>query len=360
MYSTYLKKEIEVPTQDITSAGEDITIIPHAFLEDLLLNSDMTKDLNIVCHFTNIATNEAGHYVFLCSISDKEGRRAEGIGESLPATLDTEIARNYPALMAYKRAFDDAAIKYFGFSGKVYTDQQCKAEVGSERTVKESSFQAEPLDGEINEMPPEEPLCNDASTDDMSDAELLNELLNEPAPEGASEEETNVAPLDEFADEPFDDLLEEEPPEEPLEKGPVKSAPAKPKTTSTKKNTAKKEKQDSADYVAPPLEYNFDNEPEMEEETAEEDDGILPWDKQEDAEIQIDPSVTLDDEKFDVIVKYGRLNNLKPQLSIRDAYEKYPDSIRWIANEMAAYTEDQRKNKQACMEYIALMEKENK
>lgn len=47
--------------------------------------------------------------------------------EAEDGTLDTEIAQNYPVLMAHKRSFDDAAIKYLGLEGKVYSDQQIAA-----------------------------------------------------------------------------------------------------------------------------------------------------------------------------------------------------------------------------------------
>lgn len=123
IYSRYLDKEIEFSEATIMSNGDRKVLIPHDALEELIYNSDKAAKDNIQVHYTPVVT-EPRHYAFMCAINDKNGRRIESIGEALDATLDTEIAKNYPALMAVKRAFDDAAIKFLGLPGKTYSDQQ--------------------------------------------------------------------------------------------------------------------------------------------------------------------------------------------------------------------------------------------
>lgn len=119
----YLGREIDVNLTEFQDVGEAVTIIPHDVLHDLIYNSEEAAKNNIQVH-SAVAVSEPGHYAFYCIINDKNGRRIEGFGESTPGTLTTEISRNYPALMANKRAFDDAAIKFLGCEGKVYSDQQ--------------------------------------------------------------------------------------------------------------------------------------------------------------------------------------------------------------------------------------------
>lgn len=124
MLSKYFNIDIPLPERRVSSNGEDVNIIPHEVLEDFLLNSDKAKEFGVAVHYTTVPTNEPRHYVFICAISDKYGRRAENIGEALDDTLESPISKNYPALMAFKRAFDAAAINYLGLDGKIYSDQQ--------------------------------------------------------------------------------------------------------------------------------------------------------------------------------------------------------------------------------------------
>ena len=123
----YLGKELDLSLSQFASGNDIINIVPHAALEDIIFNDPVCNERNVQVHYTPIVT-EPGHYAFLCAISDKNGRRVEGIGESLEATLETEISRNYPTLMAVKRAFDDAAIKFLRID-KAYSDNQI--DVGS-------------------------------------------------------------------------------------------------------------------------------------------------------------------------------------------------------------------------------------
>lgn len=153
MHSKYLNIDLPLTEQTMTSSGEEVRIIPHDVLEDVILNSETTQDYNINVHYTPIATNEPRHYVFLCAISDKFGRRAESIGESLDETLETPIAKNYPALMAFKRAFDAAAINYLGLDGKVYTDQQINAEKDNNNVAQATSVTLTTPDEDDDDLP---------------------------------------------------------------------------------------------------------------------------------------------------------------------------------------------------------------
>lgn len=120
--STYLKKEIEIDSVDFVDGQEDVKIIPHATLEDIVYNDPICVENVVQPHFLCVVS-EPHHYAFLCTLTDRNGRRVEGIGESLPETLTTDIARKYPVLMAQKRAFDDAALKFLGITD-AYSDAQ--------------------------------------------------------------------------------------------------------------------------------------------------------------------------------------------------------------------------------------------
>lgn len=326
MFSTYLQKEIEVPAQTVLSAGEVVQIIPHDFLENFLNNDEVAREFNINCHYTHIPVMEPRHYVFLCAISDKHGRRVECIGESLDETLTTEIARNYPALMAYKRAFDAAAIKYLGLEGKVYSDQQCAGT--SSASTPTDNYSAPPIDDE----PPYEPEV-------------------EPESEPEAESDASVAPA-------------------PAEKKTSKTT--KSQTKPSAKSSAKAPAKASAGYIAPSLEeeeiettvqdagnMNFgappldddDESDAPEENSAATGFGAPPLDEEDDV-----PATAEKTDRFDTIVQYGRLKNKNPPLTIRQAYEEHPDIIHWIAETMNAYNNENKTIKALCAEYIKIME----
>lgn len=328
MFSTYLQKEIEVPAQTVISAGEVVQIIPHDFLESFLNNDAIAREFNIMCHYTHIPVMEPRHYVFLCAISDKHGRRVECIGESLDETLTTEIARNYPALMAYKRAFDAAAIKYLGLEGKVYSDQQCAETTSTATKSPTDNYSAPPIDDE----PPCEP-------------------VSEPEPVAESEPTPAIATTE--------------------EKKPARS------TKSSGKSSAKSSSKTSAkapvSYIAPPIEEEDSEMPVQDAGSVnfgappldDEDEPVIPEEKPAATGFGAPP---LDDEeeeasapagktdRFDTIVQYGRLKSKNPPMTIRQAYEEHPDIIHWIAETMNAYNADTKAIKALCAEYINIKE----
>lgn len=118
--SRYLNKEFEVASYEGQENGEPIQILSHEALENIVHNM-APKELKLRYDFKDMLISD-NHCVICCTFQDAEGRRIQAIGETLPATLETDIARNYPAVMAAQRAFDRCAIRYFDFPGKVMSN----------------------------------------------------------------------------------------------------------------------------------------------------------------------------------------------------------------------------------------------
>jgi hypothetical protein len=368
MFSNYLN--IEIPDTGIQMKGDNnevITIMSHSVLEDIVFNVAPQNGVNISVHYTPIPTNEPRHYVFLCSMTDGT-RRVESIGESLDATLVSEISRNYPTLMAFKRAFDDAAIKFLMLPGKVYSDQQIDNMASptsapapsTESAASSNHFAAPPLDDELVDF----------------DKIEVEEPTPTPAPATTEEKSETIK------EEPIETVKPEEsaePVEETAEK--AKKTTRKTRTSkATDKSTAKSTKSTFSappldgfeeDYVAEdtPVEEtedditnfapsnfgapDFDDEPEVvEEEVSETPEVEEPIEASEPSETA---KSAADDSRFDKPISYGFLKNRKPALSIREAYEAYPKSVIWIAETMTAYNDDAKEAKQLCAEYLRLM-----
>lgn len=115
--SRYLKQEFEVASYESQENGESVQVISHEALEDIVHNQ-IPAEMNVRYDFTDMAITR-NHCVIRCTVSDKDGRRVQAIGETVPETLETEISQNYPALMASQRAFDRAVIRYLNIPGKV-------------------------------------------------------------------------------------------------------------------------------------------------------------------------------------------------------------------------------------------------
>lgn len=120
--SLYLKTEVEVAYNKTEVNGAPTTIITHDSLEDVILNQ-VPQELGVKYDKT-VEYVAPGHSVVKCTISDKNGRRVQCLGESVEATLYTEISKGIPTLMAEIRAFDRAAIRYLALPGKVYSNEE--------------------------------------------------------------------------------------------------------------------------------------------------------------------------------------------------------------------------------------------
>ena len=304
MWSKYFELELdEALLQTVTSNGEEVRIIPHAVLESLLLNSEKAQTLHTTVHYSQINTNEPRHYAFLCSISDDAGRRVEAIGEALDATLDTEIAQNYPVLMAHKRSFDDAAIKYLGLEGKVYSDQQIAA-----------------------------------SLEDAADEPAPSQ--NEPTRSGTGRTFGTIVngfPDDEDVDESFD-TTENAPSPTTHRTGKTRGRPFT--NTRGDKSSARR----SNEEAHSPRMYRNDatttNSVSFSAGFANEFDDETPEDGDE----------------YDAVLTCSKL---KEPLSIREAYLKYPDVVFWVANEMRPYSTDDKRNQHLCQKFLAQLEQED-
>jgi len=312
MYSKYFGIDIDIPEQTMLSGGEEVHIIPHAVLEDILYNSEAAISKNVIIHYTPITTNEARHYACLCAISDSLGRRTESVGESLDSTLDTDIARNYPVLMAYKRAFDDAAIKYLGLNGKVYSDQQIARSDGE---TKSSGITAP-----------------DFAQDDFG-AEDAGTL-----PDETSEAEAdNWPPDDEFgsafdSQPDADDYAAQE--NENDNHKPTSNTPAKRRrfgrnAGSTTPNAMPQTVKDKP--RGKPVRGQIAARSAQSGEFGENNGG----------------------DEFDELLECSRL---KEPCSIREAYAKDPNIIHWCATQMRVYSQVDEENKARCQRYIELME----
>ncbi len=131
IFSKYLNKEIEVNFWETADTSGTVTIITHDSLEDAILNQASDYGVKYDKSLEYVSDT---HCVVKCTIADNKGRRIQCFGEAVPATLNTEIALNNPVIMAEKRAFDRAAIRYLNLPGRVYSNDE------SIQTVSEDSL----------------------------------------------------------------------------------------------------------------------------------------------------------------------------------------------------------------------------
>lgn len=310
MWSKYFNIELnDSLLKSVVSGGEEILIVPHSVLEDLILNSEKAKSLACSVHYSQLQTNEARHYAFLCTISDNTGRRIESIGESLDATLETAIAQNYPVLMAHKRAFDDAAIKYLGLEGKVYSDQQVevvesKAAPSSSNEYRTPAKPASPAPVQDG-FPDEDEDGDEGFAAPSAPATRSYRGRGAPASSaGAASDYQNGANSN------------------PRRRGKVSTNQTSSSTSSNYRQYSKR----GATYFAS---NGFANEFDDDEEDEKDE--------------------------FDAMLSCSKLQQ---PVSIRNAYKLYPEIVIWCATEMRPYTADERRNQELCKKYLSLMEQE--
>jgi hypothetical protein len=196
--STYFGRDIEFDATEMNDTGRDILIISHDQIKALIDEADAVKN-NVQMHTVidvsepGSLTGVPGHYVYRSVVTDAKGRRYEAVGESLPETLSTPIARNYPALMAYKRAEDAALIGFFGLPSKVYSDAQIgeakpkKSVAKKEKAPAEVSPEPEDVSFEEPAAEPEaepkaEPKAEPEKKEAPAEKSAKDEAKNEPAP----------------------------------------------------------------------------------------------------------------------------------------------------------------------------------
>lgn len=144
IHSDYLDMDFDV----VTYPGDqgEVQIISHDALENIIHNQ-VGIDVGVKYDITEMHIADR-HCVFRCTISDSNGRRIQAIGESMQASLDTDIAKMYPALMAAQRAFDRAVIRYLQFPSKVYSSLEGVDKAQDDEPVTTISVQDIPQDGE--------------------------------------------------------------------------------------------------------------------------------------------------------------------------------------------------------------------
>lgn len=331
MYSKYFGKEIELSAIESVSNGEVVLVVPHDDLVDVIINSQDAIDNNIQAHTAPIVV-EPGHYAFLCTISDKNGRRVEEIGESTIDTLETVIARGYPALMAFKRSFDAAAIRFLGLPGKLYSDQQISS-VSSDTVSTGNTYVAPPVEEDANFGKSDEPESS-TENEEAVPAQKEEKPADKKKTSGrrTARKSTYAAPpLEEGEPESKDEPAEAPNPEEPSKQ------PAEPKETA---------------YTAPPIDEEM--EPVEQEEPPKATSYAAPP-IEEDVPVTSEPapdaSDTGDKDIFDTtIIECGMLKGMK--ISIRKGYEVNPSAVRWIAEMLTPRSEVQAEQQKLCRQFL--------
>lgn len=350
MLSKYWGIDIPIPEQKMISAGEEVLIIPHDTLDDILHNSELAIENNVCIHAIQLTTNEPQHYAFLCTISDKNGRRAESVGEACNPTLTTEIAQNYPVLMAYKRAFDDAAIKYLGLEGKVYSDQQISSSDSASTTTFKMSAGFGPDDEDDD-------TGSDGNTDNAPEGHQADETnaVNEHRTKGrgrsVSGEAGHSKPAPDFGPDEDDD--------DDSFAGRTPHSQDAPSTRKGRKNrgriaTESDSKPAGTKHGRGSTYGRRNDKPSFEQSGSlgaeEHDNGRAPdyegsaaWD--EDLEEE-DPS-----QYHDYDVKFMHPAFDKP-LTVREIFAIDPDKVYWAATQMYAYGESSVALRLTCQNFI--------
>lgn len=123
--STYLDCDFEVLTYDINDRDGAKKIISHGSLQNIIYNvlPKQNPELKLRVTTLSVYVTET-RCAFQCTMTDNNFRSVQELGESSTGTLHTQIARDYPIMMASQRAFDRAAIQYLAFPGKVYSTSE--------------------------------------------------------------------------------------------------------------------------------------------------------------------------------------------------------------------------------------------
>lgn len=120
LQSKSLNRSFDFVTFEREQNGRVVKIIMHDSLEDVIHN----QAVGIQYKF-EIVSSDRAHSVVKCIMFNADNSRyIEAIGESIPETLDNEIAQNYPTLIASQRAFDRAAIRFLDLPGKVLSNME--------------------------------------------------------------------------------------------------------------------------------------------------------------------------------------------------------------------------------------------
>lgn len=118
LFSKTLNKNIDLLATTRLSDNKKVIIVTHKSLLNCFNEIQLEHKLKLELKELHISLN---HNVFLAKISDKNGFEVQEIGETTPDTLNSQIARENPALVAAQKAFDRAIIQYLNFRENVYS-----------------------------------------------------------------------------------------------------------------------------------------------------------------------------------------------------------------------------------------------
>lgn len=116
--SKSLNKSFEFVTFEKEENGKIVKIVTHDSLEDVIHNQCEGVNYDIF-----IVKSDRDHSVASCTMY-MGNRKVTAFGETVPETLENEIARNHPALIATQRAFDRAAIRFLALPGKCFSNTE--------------------------------------------------------------------------------------------------------------------------------------------------------------------------------------------------------------------------------------------
>ena len=187
LYSKTLGQDVNFTTfEKMDDFGRPIKIIHHDSLQDVIHNSAKVK-----YDFTFVSTDTT-HCVVICSMVDSSGRIVREIGESIPATLDTKIAQDYPALIASQSAFDSAAIRYLNLPGKVFSNMEISIIDGDiEETINENPVATTPQSGVISSIVEDDDMMNYDTSAEFT-VEEDTEVFVEPEMDNAPDLSVNI------------------------------------------------------------------------------------------------------------------------------------------------------------------------
>lgn len=125
VYSGKLNKNVELEAYDMPT-NKDITIITATSLkrtfESIKSQFGITDSI-----LSDIRTNSLGNIVYASvewTIKDKDGYESTFIGEATPESLTSDVAKQYPKVIAYNRAQSIGIKSYLQLNSKVYTNDE--------------------------------------------------------------------------------------------------------------------------------------------------------------------------------------------------------------------------------------------
>jgi len=116
--SAYVNRELDFDVMEKLdpNSNQTMLVIKHDSLRDVVYNQlNLTNNGSVEYSYIKA---EKDHAVVECTIDDGKGRVVKEVGEAVPETLNDNIARSYPTLIASQRAFDRAAILLLRLAGK--------------------------------------------------------------------------------------------------------------------------------------------------------------------------------------------------------------------------------------------------